>query len=100
MTDPEHPWGCMAVQAAVACGETALPIREELISSRAGIQEALRRRFERAKAEGDLPTDVDPAELASYINTLVQGISVQAASGVSRDELRRVVRMALRAWPA
>jgi AcrR family transcriptional regulator len=99
MTNPEHPWGCMAVQAAVACGETALSIRKELISARTRTQEALRRRFERAKAEGDLPADSDPAELASYISTLAQGISVQAASGVSRDELRRVVRMALRAWP-
>jgi len=70
------------------------------LSARAGIQEALLRRFERAKAEGDLPKDVDPAELASFISTLVLGISVQAASGVSRDELKSVVRMALRAWPA
>jgi AcrR family transcriptional regulator len=99
MTDSKHPWGCMAVQAAVACGESADPIREELISARFGTQEALRRRLERAKAEGDLPADSDPAELASYISTLVNGISVQAASGVSRDELRRVVRTALRAWP-
>jgi len=70
------------------------------LSARAGIQEALLRRFERAKAEGDLPKDVDPAELASFISTLALGISVQAASGVSRDELRSVVRMPLRAWPA
>jgi DNA-binding NarL/FixJ family response regulator len=70
------------------------------LSARTGIQEALLRRFERAKAEGDLPKDVDAAELASFISTLAQGISVQAASGVSRDDLRSVVRMALRAWPA
>jgi hypothetical protein len=42
----------------------------------------------------------DPADLARYLATVVQGMAVQAAGGTSRDDLRRVAEMALRAWPA
>ncbi len=46
-----------------------------------------RRRFERAKSEGDLPANVNPADLARYIATVLYGIAVQAAGGASRSEL-------------
>jgi hypothetical protein len=55
--------------------------------------------LKRAKAEGDLPADADPAALARYVATITQGLSVQAAGGASRKELERVAEMALRAWP-
>jgi DNA-binding NarL/FixJ family response regulator len=63
-----------------------------------GSRQAFVERF-KPKAEGDLPKDADPATLARYISTVAQGISIQAASGASRAELRRVVEMALRQWP-
>jgi hypothetical protein len=60
---------------------------------------ALRRRLERAKQEGDLPKNADPAELAHYVMTVVRGMAVQAVGGASSNQLRRVARIALRAWP-
>ena len=60
---------------------------------------AVRERFERAVAEGDLPADADPAALARYVMTVNQGMSVQAASGASRAELAEVAEIALKAWP-
>jgi AcrR family transcriptional regulator len=99
LTDPGNPRGCLAVQAALVCGETADSIRQELIARRAAVQSALRERFERAVAEGDLPAGVACADLARYLVTVLHGMAVQAASGASREELRRVAEMALRAWP-
>jgi AcrR family transcriptional regulator len=99
MTDPRHPWGCLATQAAVTCGDEGESVRRGLISVRAGTQAAMVERFERAKTEGDLPEECDPTALACYISTLVLGISMQAASGVSRKELLRVVEDTLAAWP-
>ena len=66
---------------------------------RAASEIALRRRLQRAKREGDLPKNADPAELARYVMTVLQGMAVQGADGASRDQLRRVAQMALRAWP-
>ena len=99
LTDPRNPRGCLMVQGALACGEAAESVRRELASRRASGEGALRRRFERARAEGDLPADSDPADLARYVATVIHGMSVQAAGEASREELRRVAEMALRAWP-
>ncbi len=37
--------------------------------------------------------------MARYVTTLAFGISVQAASGVGRDELQEMADTALRNWP-
>lgn len=100
MSDPAHPWGCLATQAAVTCGDQGRVVRKRLIAIRAGTQAALCGRFERAQAEGDLPEESDPAALASYVSTLVLGISAQAASGMKRKELLGIVENTLKVWPA
>jgi AcrR family transcriptional regulator len=97
--DPRNPRGCLAVQAALSCGEAADPIRCELNARRAATEAALRERLERAKQEGDLPAEAEPADLARYLATVLQGMAVQAAGGAGRDDLRRVAETALRAWP-
>ena len=99
MADPKHPWGCMGTQAAATCGDEGESVRKGLISVRAKTQAAMAERFERVKAEGDLPKDCDAKALACYIATLVLGISLQAASGVSRKELLQIVEDTLAAWP-
>ena len=99
LTEPHNPRGCLWVQGALACGESGDPIRQELISRREAGEAAIRRRLSRAKAEGDLPADSDPAAVAQYVTTVAQGMAVQAAGGASREELRRVIQTALRAWP-
>jgi hypothetical protein len=59
----------------------------------------LRRRFERAKSEGDLPNDADAADLARLITALYQGMTVQAINGASCEDLLRLSDTALRMWP-
>jgi AcrR family transcriptional regulator len=98
-TDPLTPPGCLMVQGALACGDTATGIRDALVERRAAGEAALRQRLERARAVGDLPADADPAELARYVTAVVYGMAVQAAGGASREELRAVAETALRAWP-
>jgi AcrR family transcriptional regulator len=99
LTDPRTPPGCLLVQGALACGDAAESIRRELVARRAAGEAALRQRFERALADGDLPADAAPADLTRYLVTVVYGMAVQAAGGASREALQRVVEMALRAWP-
>ena len=99
LCDPCHPKGCLAVHGALASGEESDCIRKELETRRAASQNAIRERLKRAKREGDLPADADPAVLARYLATIIEGMAVQAASGVSRKELERVAATALRAFP-
>lgn len=99
LTNPRHPRGCLMVQGALACGDAAEPVQRELVARRDLAEVAVRRRFERALAEGDLPTQASPRDLACYVVTIIRGMAVQAAGGASRAELRRVMELALRAWP-
>jgi AcrR family transcriptional regulator len=99
LTERRSRRGCMTIQAAMAGGVEAEPVRRKLIALRVKEQDALRRRFERAKSEGDLPKDADAADLARFITAVFQGMTVQAINGASRDELLRLSDMALRTWP-
>ena len=98
-TASNNPRGCLFVQGALACGDGAKAIQDDLILRRDAGEKAVRLRLKRAQAEGDLPRDANPADLARYVVTVIQGIAVQAASGAARPELRRVIQTALRAWP-
>jgi AcrR family transcriptional regulator len=98
-SDPRLPAGCLLVQGALACGESAGSVQKEVAARRAASEVALRRRLQRAKREGDLSPRSDPAELARYVMTVLQGMAVQGANGAKRDQLRQVARTALRAWP-
>ena len=69
------------------------------MSRRANGEENLRKRFARAISEGDLPRESNAADLARYISAIVQGMAVQAAGGVSREQLRKIAEMTLRTWP-
>jgi AcrR family transcriptional regulator len=93
------PRGCLLVQGALACGNEAEHVRQELTSRRAAGETALRRRFQRAKSEGDLSRRVDAADLARYIMTVLHGMAVRSASGATRKELQGIAEMAMRAWP-
>jgi AcrR family transcriptional regulator len=100
LTNPKNPRGCLIVQGALTCGTEADSIKKELIARRAAGQAAIRRRFQRAKSEGDLPKSADPTDLASYVTAVTHGLAVQAAGGATRADLQRVVRTALRAFPS
>jgi AcrR family transcriptional regulator len=100
LTDKSSPTGCLYVQAIAGGGEHGACIREMLKTKREDSERELRERLERAKAEGELPDDADPAALARFITTVAQGMSVQASGGATRKELERVVDFALGAWPS
>ena len=69
--------GAANLQGALACGEAADSVGQELSAVRAAGEAAIRRRFERPKSEGDLPANVNPADLARYIATLIYGMALK-----------------------
>lgn len=99
LSNPAHPKGCMVIQGALTCGQGAEAIQHTLISQRQGYEQALRQRFMKAQAEHDLSPTADPAALAKYIATIHQGMSVQATSGATKEELMQIVAMVLKSWP-
>jgi AcrR family transcriptional regulator len=98
-TSSSNPGGCLTVNGAIASGDEAEPVRHVLNAHRTAGVALLRRRFEQAKAQHDLPKDSDPAALASFLAAVVYGMAVLASGGASRKDLDQVIRTAMKAWP-
>ncbi len=95
---PDHR-GCLGVNGVLAGSDDAEPIRQALIEYRANGEAMLRARFERAKAEGDLPETADWTALAAYIMAVTHGLAVQAKAGFGREALQAVAEQAMAGWP-
>jgi AcrR family transcriptional regulator len=91
--------GCLHSGNAQSCAPASEHVRQEVLARRKASTAALRHRLERAKDEGDLPADADPATLADFVATVSDGIAAQAANGLDAADLRRVVAIAMGAWP-
>src|SRR5260370_6522981 len=87
VTDPRNPRGCLLVQGALVCGEAAESVRRQLIVRRLAGETAIRERFEQARADGDLPAETGPADLARYVVTVIRGMAGHATRGAKRQEL-------------
>ncbi|UPK30113.1 TetR/AcrR family transcriptional regulator [Bradyrhizobium sp. 195] len=99
-TDPANPPGCLLVQGGIACGTGSENVPFELAARRAENEDQLRDRFIRAKAEGDLKPNSDPAALARYVLAVSVGMGVMASSGADREALRQVASVAVQAVEA
>jgi AcrR family transcriptional regulator len=99
-TDSANPGGCLWVQGALATSAESDGIRTGLTALRARGIEQIRGRFERAKADLDLPVSTDIEALTLYLISVMHGIAVQAKSWFSREQLLRVADLALKNWPA
>ena len=92
--------GCLRVITSATCGDEAQSIRCEIMERSKAGRDALTERFERAKAEGDLPANVNVDGLMRVLVAYMQGISVQANMGATREELDELVETALSLWPS
>ncbi|QCT21421.1 TetR/AcrR family transcriptional regulator [Jejubacter calystegiae] len=96
---PEHT-GCLGINGALACSDVAKPVQKALIAAREAGEAQLCERFEKAKAEGDLPQTADCAALAAYMCTVLNGMAIQAKAGVGRDKLEAIINQVLAGWPS
>ncbi|CAG0951585.1 HTH-type transcriptional repressor ComR [Methylophilaceae bacterium] len=99
LTGLHNPRGCLVIQGALTCGQGSEIIQQELAFHRKAYEDALRQRFEQAKEQRDLPENANAAVLARFVATVHQGMSVQATSGATKNELLEVVQMVLGNWP-
>lgn len=94
-----RPNGCVMVQGALSCSDSAESVKEALINKRLVNEARIAKRFAQAKDSGDLPTDSDPDVLARYIGTVLQGMTVQVTNGSDNEQLKEIANMALMAFP-
>ncbi|HEX2525060.1 MAG TPA: TetR/AcrR family transcriptional regulator [Geminicoccus sp.] len=100
LTCPDHPSGCMVVTAAMNCSSDCSHLQHALAERRAAGTRRLRERIEQGIRDGELPAEVDAAGLASFYDTVMQGMTIQAKDGANREQLLATTRTAMRAWPS
>jgi AcrR family transcriptional regulator len=96
LTTPGHPPTCMTLAGAVGCGVGATPARDLMTAVRIKNQAAVRERILKARKSGELPKEINVDDYARYLSTIIAGLSIQAANGSTKSELKRTARMALR----
>jgi AcrR family transcriptional regulator len=95
--DSDLPRGCMVNLGSVGSdGHDAL--RELMRAARSDAFALLSERLERAVGEGELPTFVDVAKLARYLQTVQSGMAIRARDGASRAELEASAELAMAGW--
>ncbi len=93
------PKGCLSVISTVVCSGQDSSIKADVLARGAFSSAAMLKRFEQAKADGDLPEGVEPAAISRYLLAVMQGLAVQAGSGATAEELERLVDTTLILWP-
>ena len=93
------PRGCMVALSSVG-SEGHSDLGELVRSSRAETLHRLRTRLTQAVADGEIPASVDVQALARFLQTVQNGMSIQARDGASRAELESVAQVAMLVWDA
>jgi AcrR family transcriptional regulator len=96
--DPATPNGCMIVLAATVGAVANAGVRDLLADNRRQSLSAVAERIERGVDDGDVPPGTDADAVAGFYVTVLQGLSIQARDGASRDTLHAVVDGAMAVW--
>jgi AcrR family transcriptional regulator len=96
LTTPSHPPTCMTLAGAVGCSLDATPARNLMTEIRKQNQVAIRERLLKARKSGELPKEINVDDYTRYLSTILAGLSIQAANGSTKEELKRTAQMALR----
>ena len=99
LLSPETPCGCMVVLAAVNISEDEREIIAAVRERRQDTRKMFADRLRRAIAERQLPPDTDVPALAGALNTLLEGLSLQARDGLLLSDLKAIAAHAVRLLP-
>lgn len=99
LTDPASPRGCMVVLSAISCSDQAARVQKELSDCRARWEKQMKQRILRGISEGDVPETTNAGALASFYMAVLQGMSLHAKDGASRERLKEIGQAAMQAWP-
>jgi AcrR family transcriptional regulator len=95
LTTPGHPPTCMTLAGAMGCSVEAAPARDLMTEVRKQNEAAIKERLLVARKAGELSKDINVDDYTRYLSLLLAGLSIQAANGSSKAELKRTAQMAL-----
>jgi AcrR family transcriptional regulator len=98
LSRPGKPHGCLLVRGATNCAPANRGAQEYVLALRQQAPEVIRRRLDRAVAEGEMMPDLDTAAIAAFYATVMHGLGIRAGDGAPRAALMAAVDGAMAAW--
>lgn len=95
LTAPGHPPTCMSLAGAMGCSIEAAPARNLMREVRRQNEVAIKQRLLQARKAGELREGTSVDDFTRYLSMLLAGLSIQAANGSTKAELKRTAQMAL-----
>ena len=92
----KNPCGCMTVLAAVSIPSEEKEIHAKVQELRMQTQDMFLKRFKQAVQDGQLLKEMNIQSLSFAMNTLLEGLSIQAKSGISIVSLQEIPQIAVR----
>ncbi len=92
--------GCLGVIVLVDCDDVDPLVRDEIQNRIQLLISSIVERFQCAIDDGDFTQPATAESIAQYLIAVLQGISVQARTGVGREELQKVSDMMMATWPS
>ena len=89
----------VVVTAAASVSEDSVEVRAAINALRLEGKNSFAKRLERAKSEGQLPVETEVSSLADALNTMLEGMSIQARDGLTLAQMRRLAAHATRLLP-
>jgi hypothetical protein len=86
----------MTQAGATGCSVDATPARDLMTEIRKQNEVAMRERLLQARESGELSKDINLDDYTRYLSSILAGLSVQAANGSTKAELKRTAQMALK----
>lgn len=99
VSNPDTPRGCMISNAILHHADENGEAAETVAARRAASIQAMKTRFDRAIADGEITADTDTESLARFYAAVVQGMAAQACDGAETEALKKMADIALQAWP-
>jgi len=100
LTTPDAPCGCLVVVGAVNISPDAQDVNDALKALRKEGRDCFVAVLKRGVKSGQLPRSSDVEALASTINTVLEGMSLQSRDGSRRKELERIATTTMALLPA
>lgn len=98
LSRPGLPHGCMLILGDANTSAQNEGIRQSLCNWRRQVRTSFEERLRRGIKDGDVPAHADIARIAAFYMTVLQGLSLQARDGASREAMLEVADSAMAAW--
>ena len=100
LLSPSAPCGCMVVLAAINVSAESADVVKAVSVLRQEGKDLFEKRLARAVQEKQLPAKTNTAALATVLNTLLEGMSIEAKDGSSIESLKSIGQHASKLLPA